>query len=149
MGRRFTIALAMALCGCGEKASTIEDLRSTDVTLPNGDKIRADAMRTQSDLYRGMMFRDSLPRDRGMLFFLKHEGPTPYYLFQVKIPLDIIWMDRDHRIVEMVRNAPPCPSAKAQECPIYGGKFPSLFVLEANAGFAANHGLREGEKLEF
>ena len=145
----FTIALAIALGGCGEKASTIDDLNSTEVTLPNGDKIRAEAMRTQSDLFRGMMFRDSLPQDRGMLFFLKREAPTPYYLFQVKIPLDIIWMDHDHRIVELVRNAPPCPSTKMAECPIYGGKFPALFVLEANAGFAANHGLREGEKLEF
>lgn len=142
-------ALAIALGGCGEKASTIDDLTSTEVTLPNGDKIRAEAMRTQSDLIRGMMFRDSLPQDRGMLFFLMRETPSPYYMFQVKIPLDIIWMDHDHRIVEMVRNVPPCPSTKAHECPTYGGKFPALFVLEANAGFAANHGLREGEKLEF
>jgi uncharacterized membrane protein (UPF0127 family) len=149
MVRMFLVALAVTLCGCGEKPSTMDELTSTEVTLPNGSKFRAEAMRQQSDLIRGMMFRDSLPKDRGMLFFLMREGPAPSYMFQVKIPLDIIWMDHNRQIVEIVRNAPPCPSAKAQDCPTYGGKFPALFLLEANAGFAADHGLREGDRLEF
>jgi hypothetical protein len=143
------VAMAAMLCGCGEKPSTIDDLTSTEVTFPNGQKIRAEAMRQQSDLIRGMMFRESLPQDRGMLFFHMREVPTPYYTFQNKFPLDIVWMDHDHRIVEIARNVPPCPSTKAQDCPTYGGKFASLFVLEVNAGFAANHGLREGDRLEF
>lgn len=145
----FLAALAAALCGCGDKASTMDDLRSTEVTLPNGVKIRAETMREQSDLLRGMMFRDSLPQDRGMLFYHMREANTPYYMFNVKIPLDIIWMDHDRRIVEIARNVPPCKAPKAQDCPTYGGKFPALFVLEANAGFAAKYGLREGERLEF
>ena len=141
--------LAVILCGCGEKPSTMDDLTSTEVTLPNGVKIRAQAMREKSDLIRGMMFRESLPKDRGMLFFHQREAPATYYMFQNKIPLDIIWMDHNHQILEIARDAPPCPSTKAEECPVYGGKSPSLFVLEANAGFAANNGLRVGDRLEF
>jgi uncharacterized membrane protein (UPF0127 family) len=149
MKRMVMIAMAAILYGCGQKPSTIDDLTSTEVVLPNGDKIRAEVMREQSDLIRGMMFRDSLPQNRGMLFYLMRETPTPYYTFQVKIPLDIMWMDHNRQIVEIVRNVPPCPATKAQECPTYGGRFPAQFVLEANAGFAANHGLKEGDRLEF
>jgi uncharacterized membrane protein (UPF0127 family) len=145
----FLVAVAAVLCGCGEKPSTMDDLSSTEVVLPSGVKIRAETMRQQSDLLRGMMFRDSLPANRGMLFYHMREDKTPYYMFNVKIPLDIVWMDHDRRIVEIARNVPPCTAKAAHECPTYGGKFPALFVLEVNAGFAANNGLKEGERLEF
>ena len=140
---------AAILCACGQKPSTFDDLSSTEVVLPNGVKIRAEAMREQSDLLRGMMFRDSLPPDRGMLFFHLREVEQPYYMFNVKIPLDIIWMDHDHKIVEIARDVPPCPATSPQDCPRFGGKVPSFFALEVNAGFAAKNGLREGERLDF
>jgi len=141
--------LGCFLCACGDKPSTLDDLRTTEVTLPNGVKIRAEAMRQATDLMRGMMFRDSLAPDRGMLFFHQQEAPAPYYTFQVKIPLDIIWMDRDRRIVAIAANVPPCPAKSAADCPVYGGKMPTLFVLEVNAGFAAKNGLKIGDQLDF
>jgi uncharacterized protein len=146
---RCIFLVALVLAGCGPKASTVDDLNSTEVTLPNGLKIRAETMREQSDLIRGMMFRDSLPADRGMLFYHMREAFQPYYMFNVKIPLDIIWMNHDRQIVEIAHDVPPCPAKAAQECPNYGGKYPSFFVLEVNAGFAAKNGLKEGEKLDF
>jgi len=143
------VLVAVMLCGCGEKASTVDDLTSTDVTLPNGHKIRAQTMREQSDLIRGMMFRDALPQDRGMLFYHMREAQTPYYMFNVKIPLDIIWMDHNRRIVEIVENVQPCRSAVAKDCPTYGGKYAALFALEVNAGVAAKNGLKFGDRIEF
>ena len=70
-------------------------------------------------------------------------------MYQVKIPLDIIWLDRDLRIVEIARNVPPCPSTSARACPTYGGHAQALYVIEVNAGFAAKNGLREGERVDF
>ena len=92
-------------------------------------------MREQSDLIRGMMFRDSLPKNRGMLFFHMREVPASYYMFQVKIPLDIIWMDHNHQIVEIARNVPPCPSNAAQACPTYGGKSLKQFAAGSERRF--------------
>jgi uncharacterized membrane protein (UPF0127 family) len=147
--RVYVVLLAAMLCGCGQKASTIDDLTSTDVTFPNGHKIRAQTMRDQSDLIRGMMFRDSLGVDRGMLFYHMRESQTPYYMFNVKIPLDIIWMDHNRRIVEIAPNVQPCPATVAQNCPHYGGKYAALFALELNAGFAAKNELKFGDLVEF
>jgi len=147
--RVFIAGFILILCGCSEKPSTLDDLNSTDVTLPNSIKIRAETMREQSDLIRGMMFRDSLPQNRGMLFYHMREAFQPYYMFNVKIPLDIIWMNHDRKIVEIAHDVPPCPSKSANECPTYGGKHPSFFVLEVNAGFAAKNGLKEGDRLDF
>lgn len=147
---RFLIALCAAgLCGCGEKPSTMDDLTSVEVQLPNGVKIRAETMRNDADRQRGLMYRDSLPQNRGMLFYHLREVPNRYYTFQVKIPLDIIWMDHNKNIVEIAHGVPPCPNKVPDGCPVYGGQIPSLFVLETNAGFAEKNGLKIGDRLDF
>lgn len=140
-----TVLAAGLLSACGEKPSTMEDLRSAEVILPNGTKIIAETMREQIDLTRGMMFRDSLGDGRGMLFINPREGNFAYTMYQVKIPLDIIWMDHVHRIVEIASNTPACPSKAAHECPWYGGHEKAQFVLELNAGAATKNGLRLGD----
>ena len=98
---------------------------------------------------RGMMFRDSLAEDRGMLFFHGGSGRYAYWMYQTRIPLDIVWLDNNQRIVEMSPNTPPCPSKSAKECPSYGGNADATVVLEAAAGSIEKHGLQVGQRLRF
>jgi uncharacterized protein len=144
------VVLALFLTACGGSSSnTVDEIGVRIVTLPNGGKIRAESMTTQIELLKGMMFRESLAQDRGMLFTHPDEGTYHYWMFQCKIPLDIIWMDRDRRIVEVSQNTPPCGTNRAKDCPNYGGNFPSRYVLEVNAGFVAKNGLQVGNRLDF
>jgi uncharacterized membrane protein (UPF0127 family) len=74
-------------------------------------------------------------------------------MYQVKMPLDIVWLDRDKRIVEVVENAPPC-TGKASECQeegkgTYGGKEVAQYVLELPGGYARKHGAVTGAILRF
>ena len=140
---------ALILCSCGDAPTKLEDLNATEITFPNGTKMLADTMLQQLDLTRGMMFRDSLAQDRGMLFVYGKGQKTPFWMYQVKIPLDIIWMDKDRHIVEIVRNAVPCTTKKSSECPLYGGNATALYVLELNSGAAARLNLRVGDVLGF
>ena len=137
----------LAACS-SNRSSTLEDLNSAIVTLPGGQKIKAERMVRTTDMARGMMFRDSLAADRGMLFFHEREGTYSYWMYQTRIPLDIIWMDRYRRIVEISADTPPCQTA-ASQCPHYGGKRPSQYVLELAGGMAAKYGLKTGDILEF
>jgi hypothetical protein len=151
MRRLRTLALLpLALAGACSRPppTTMDDLQSTIVTLPGGQKIRAERMVLTADLARGMMFRDSLAPDRGMLFFHQKEGAYSYWMYQTRIPLDIVWMDRFRRIVEVFPNAPPCPTA-ASQCAHYGGTRPAQYVLELAGGMAARYGLKIGDILEF
>jgi uncharacterized protein len=143
------MAAAAILSACGEKPSTMEDLTSTVVTFPNHTKITAQSMREQIDMTRGMMFRDSLPADHGMLFFHGKMGKYTYWTYQNRIPLDFIWIDHDHKIVEMELNIPPCASKAAHECAQYGGHEDASYVLEVNAGTAAKNALKVGNRLDF
>lgn len=114
------ILLIAPLAGCGEKASTMEDLNSTDVTLRNGTKLICETMRADIDLTRGLMFRDSLPPGHGMLFFYPASAKHQHWTYQVKFPIDTIWMDGDHTVVEIVANMQPCTAKAAGECELYG-----------------------------
>ena len=90
--RIVVLAAAFFAAGCG--ASNITDeLDLTQVTFPNGVKINAETMRSDVELMRGLMFRESLPANRGMLFIHPKENTFHYWMYQTKIPLDMIWMD--------------------------------------------------------
>jgi len=105
-------------------------------------------MRSDVELMRGLMFRESLAPDLGMLFIHPREDTFQYWMYQTKIPLDIIWMDHERRIVEMSLDTPPCTSS-ANQCATYGGKFKAKYVLEVNSGIARKNGLKTGDTLDF
>jgi uncharacterized membrane protein (UPF0127 family) len=142
-------ALLLAACSGGLETIRPGELTTRQVVLPDGTKILAESMRQELDMTRGMMFRDSLAEDRGMLFTHGAPGRYPYWMYQVKIPLDIIWMDSRGYVVEILAKVPPCPSKSARECPNYGGTQDAQYVLELAAGMAAKHNLRVGDRILF
>ncbi|HXM40993.1 MAG TPA: DUF192 domain-containing protein [Bryobacteraceae bacterium] len=145
----WTILLALVGTGCGGPETEGPDVLLTrKVTLPGGKQIRAEVEMNDLDMQKGMMFRDSLPRDRGMLFIHQTPGLHPYWMYQTRIPLDIVWMDTSHRIVEISPDTPPCKT-KASLCANYGGHQMAQFVLELGGGEARRLGLSLGQTLEF
>jgi uncharacterized membrane protein (UPF0127 family) len=147
--RVFAIALvAMSLVACSP-SDPVRDFSARDITMPNGKRISAEVMTHPMDMTRGMMFRDSLAPDRGMLFIHGAPGKYEYWMYQVKIPLDIIWMDQNHRVTEISANTPPCKSQSAKQCPNYGGHESSMYVLELAGGMAAAYGVQTGSVINF
>jgi uncharacterized membrane protein (UPF0127 family) len=142
------LSLAIFVTGCSSKSDAVDEFNTTRVTLPDGTVIRAEVMRRQEDMMRGMMFRDSLPEDRGMLFIHGSPGKYTYYMYQVKVPLDIIWLDSRKNVVEISENTPPCKT-NASQCPLYGGTKEALVVLELAGGAAKKHGIRPGTRIDF
>jgi len=144
-----TLLVALMTTGCGgPETEGPEVLAMRKVTLPNGQQIRAEVEMNDLDMQKGMMFRDSLARGRGMLFIHQAPGLYPYWMYQVNIPLDMLWMDTAHRIVEISADTPPCKT-KASLCPNYGGHETAQFVLELGGGEARRLGLNLGQTLLF
>lgn len=140
-----TILIGATACN-SQSGSSRDDYYFTDVIFPNGTTIKAEAIRDPISMQRGMMFRDSLAADRGMLFSHGQASTFPYWMHNVKMPLDIIWLDPQRRIVEIVASAPPCPR---KPCPVHGGSKPAMYVLEVNGGIAAKNKLAVGDTLRF
>ena len=57
---------------------------------------------------RGLMFRDAMANDQGMLFIHDAEEPQAYWMKNTKIPLDILYFDDDRKLVAQQRDVPPC-----------------------------------------
>ncbi len=149
---RFCLAFYLALLSisCGTSPPTVEDFSATKITLPDGAVIVAESMRKPKDVVRGMMFRDVLPADRGMILFFASAGQYPFWPYQVRLPLDVVWLDKNRSIVEIMANVPPCLDTKsANNCQTYGGHQPALFIVEMGAGLAAKHGLALGRTLSW
>jgi uncharacterized membrane protein (UPF0127 family) len=147
---RAAFAVLVSLAGCGGGNNVVDEVGVRIVTFPNGGKVRAEVMINQDDLMRGMMYRDSLPAGRGMLFIHPKPAPQTYWMFRVRIPLDIVFMDANQRIVYIEVNAPPCEK-EAKDCPQYGPKPPRpvQYVLELGGGQASRYGLKTGDLLRF
>lgn len=116
------------------------------VILPNGDVIRVEIAADDDTRTQGLMYRESVPPDRGMLFLFPDTGLRPFWMKNTLIPLDIIWIDQTGRIVDISADTPPC---KTDDCPSYPPKELSRFVLELAGGQAAARRLKIGDVLTF
>jgi uncharacterized membrane protein (UPF0127 family) len=146
---RAALLLAVGIvAGCTKTEDASADVNLTTIVFPSGTKIVAETVRSDFEMRRGMMFRTSLAPGRGMLFVHPKQDKYTYWMYQVKIPLDLIWIDRDRKVVEVLSNVQPC-TTNATQCPHYGGHYPANFVLEVNAGVAAKNNLQEGNVVDF
>ena len=144
--RGLLISGCLLLASCG--STSPDELNIRIVKLPNGEQVRCEVLAKEFEIRRGMIFRDSVPRGTGMLFIYPKPGKYSSWMYQVKVPLDIIWIDTAKRVVEIVANAPPC-NTKASECPTYGGHADAQYMLELGGGEAQRCHLREGDFLSF
>jgi hypothetical protein len=92
----------------------------------------------------GLMFRDSMPEDEGMLFIFPNEAPRSFWMKNTRIPLDIMYFDRNLKMVSVSANTPPC---RVSRCPSYPSAAPAMYVLELNAGKADELGVGPGSVL--
>ncbi len=113
---------------------------------PDGTQVRLELALTDDERATGLMFRDNLPPDRGMLFIFDDDGLVPFWMKNTFIPLDLIWISAAGEVVDVRADAEPC---RADPCPNYEPSKPGRAVLEVNAGFAAAHGVRPGVVLRF
>lgn len=130
--------LALAGCASADGRHWVELAGSRyQVELAQDDETRA----------RGLMFREEMDIDHGMLFIHDRQEPQAYWMKNTKLPLDILYFDTERRLVSQQRDVPPCSAGDM--CPPYPSFKPARYVLELNAGQAAKLNLQDGTELIF
>lgn len=110
-----------------------------------GERFAVELADTSEKQALGLMFRDHLADDRGMLFLFPGEAMRSFWMKNTRIPLDIFYFDSGLRLVSVAENAQPC---RSQRCPPYPSAAPAKYVLELRAGKAAELGVHPGDVLE-
>jgi uncharacterized membrane protein (UPF0127 family) len=103
----------------------------------NSRCILVEIVRKSAELEKGLMFRSYLGRNKGMLFVFEKEGIYPFWMKNTFIFLDIIWIDKNNKIVFIKKNAQPCLPAQIGEdivCPLVDPRVDAKYVLEINTG---------------
>lgn len=109
-----------------------------------GKRFAVEVAETQQKQALGLMFRETMPADEGMLFIFPAESPRSFWMKNTRIPLDIMYFNADLVMVSISADTPPC---RVSRCPSYPSVAPAKYVLELNAGVASELGVGPGSRL--
>jgi len=151
---RFALALllvvAAAFSGCKNEKEPVfrqdghlDFLRKeADGTMTTLASINIEVADAPTEMAQGLKYRSSMGDDEGMFFIFPLEGPQSFWMQDTKISLDILYVNNALQIVHIAPNTVPfseesIPSVK-----------PARYVVEVNAGFCAERGIRVGDFIQ-
>jgi uncharacterized protein len=131
------MALILSACNAGPRVAIVapDGIRRATVTVEIAD--------TEAKRELGLMYRNHLDHDHGMIFVFPRSGPVKFWMRDTKIPLDMIFADASGRVTAIVAHAQPYSDK------LLGPASATAYVLEVNAGFAARNRIRPGDYFEF
>ncbi len=94
----------------------------------------------------GLMFREVIPDDYGMLFVSNFEDYRSFWMKNCKVHLDIIFLDRNKQVINIHANVPPCQN---DPCPAYESKRSAQYVLELRSNRAKELNIKPGDVIDF
>ncbi|HEY9809745.1 MAG TPA: DUF192 domain-containing protein [Halomicronema sp.] len=159
----FAIALSIVLMGCSQPATSTPPKPAPPASTPQaqtpqpqdlpisakakiaGELFDLEVTTTPEQQAMGLMFRPSLPDNRGMLFIFDPPRPVMFWMKNTLIPLDMIFI-KDGEVKYIAENVPPCTT---MSCPTYGPPNQIVIdqVIEVRAGRTAELGLKIGNPI--
>ncbi len=139
--RVFTSLLVSVLSagGCRESGAPATAPATVQMAIGN-ETFKLEVADTEVKAKRGLMYRESMPPDHGMLFIFDDNAPRAFWMENTLIPLDIIYLQGSGRVVSVKsmkpRDRTPVPSDA-----------PAMYAIELNQGAADRAGVRAGDVL--
>ena len=115
------------------------------VRISSGNKtiqLSAEIADNILEIQQGLMHRTNLCESCGMLFVFDEPNNVSFWMKNMLISLDMIFVSESGEIVKIHENVPPC---EADPCPSYPSEEPVKYVLEVNAGFAEKNDVSVGD----
>jgi uncharacterized membrane protein (UPF0127 family) len=132
------VALCLTMTACqAQPEVTIATKEGREITFA------VEIADTPAKREQGLQYRRELPADRGMIFLFAHEADQTFWMKNTPIPLDMIFINSEHRIVGIAEQAVPFSLD-----PRSVGRA-SRFVLEINGGLSKRHGIKTGDSVRF
>jgi len=134
MKKILSVLLLIILAACAAKTPFVEiGSVQVSVELPG----------TPAEMARGLMHREHLGENNGMLFVFEKDQPQSFWMKNTLIPLDMIFINSNDKIVDIL-SAEPC---EKDHCRSYVSKDDAKYVLEVNKGFSEKHNIEIGDEV--
>jgi uncharacterized membrane protein (UPF0127 family) len=135
------LVLTGAGVGCQEQsAAPVSTLPTTSMKLGN-KTFTLEIAATEEDRERGLMRRDSMPADHGMIFVFGEPIVLQFYMKNTRIPLDIVFVGPDQKVVSIKQ-------MKAYDLSTTSSDYKAKWAIELNKGAASDAGLKVGDQLD-
>ena len=139
--KNLSVFLLIFLISCAQNF----DEKLGEIAIGSGKnliKINVEIADDNNERATGLMFREKLNENEGMLFIFENEDYQTFWMKNTMIPLDMIFIGKDFIIVD-IKNAEPC---REDPCKLYKSSKPAKYVLEVNSNFAARNNIKIGDK---
>lgn len=148
------ILFCMALVSC--ETQTKKEIKTTELSFKKEGELsiyKDDSLKignidieiadNEYERQTGLMYRTSMENNQGMLFIFEDEQPRSFFMKNTSIPLDILFIDSNNRIINSIENAAPMSEESLRS------QGPAQYVLELNAGMIEMWKLQSGDRIEF
>ncbi|EKF55968.1 hypothetical protein I215_05430 [Galbibacter marinus] len=148
------ILFCMALVSC--ETQTKKEIKTTELSFKKEGELsiyKGDSLKignidieiadNEYERQTGLMYRTSMENNQGMLFIFEDEQPRSFFMKNTSIPLDILFIDSNNRIINSIENAAPMSEESLRS------QGPAQYVLELNAGMIEMWKLQSGDRIEF
>ena len=113
-----------------------------EVQIETYPRLNLEVARTPDEHQVGLMYRQSLPTDAGMLFVYDHQANEGYWMHNTLVPLSIAWIDQNGAIVDIQDMQPLTDDVHYPIAPYW-------YALEANQGWFFDNGVGVGQYVTF
>ena len=135
--------LPLVLCLSASACMAAPSKTETRALKLQGHTFQVELATNDAQREEGLMHRKALAADHGMLFVFAYEAPQSFWMKNTLIPLDMLFFDKDRKLVSMQLDVPPCTS---DPCAVYPSGKPVTYVLELAAGTVAQLGITTGAR---
>ena len=115
------------------------------ITLPDGKVLLSEVADSEGEHLLGFYMAASLTPDLAVLFIYEKPGLQKIWSHNIQIPVDLIWLDKDRKVVQIDSGVMPCDK---EPCPSYQTAKEVMFLLHVVSGAAREHGLEKGVTIE-
>ncbi len=139
----FSLAIGSTMIAIAARSP--QKLPVSAIASIGNQKIELEVARSPQELAYGLKFRSSLPQNRGMLFEIGKPQKVRFWMKDVSMPLDIIFVQPDGSVDKVAANAPSC---QKELCTIYYSTAAVNRVLELKSGSAKQLGIKPGSAIQ-
>ena len=140
----FLLSALAGLSGCSLRGDEDDPAVQQIMFLPAKVSISAEVANTELTRERGLMHRTHLGENAGMIFYFDRTGYYTFYMYNTRIPLTVIFLNEDLKVVDM-QDMAPCPEQNPSACPLYPSRAPCKYAIEVNQGFVQKNGIKVGD----